>query len=119
MKEKTPITKEEIVEFLESLGIKTELINADSIGWSREVKFTIYDTTYIIEWYHNQSTLHIGEHQRSARILFKYMFFDNTYPLIGGNRSIAFSYIALERNSIFDKLYPYEVFRIPIEPTQP
>lgn len=108
-------TKEEIIDFLKSIGIEVELINVDKYGFSREIKFKIYDVIYVIKWWVNQSYLHIGEHERSAQIPFKYIYFDTTYPLIDGNRSIGFSDIKLERKSMFDREYPFGVFRIPID----
>jgi len=108
-------TKEEMIDFLGSVGIKAELINIDKYGFSREIEFKVYDITYIIDWWVNQSYLHIGNHVRSAQIPFKYLYLDTTFPLVGGNRSLGFSDIKLERRSIFDREYPFGVFRIPID----
>ena len=95
--------------------IKTEFINVDRYGFSREIKFTVYDQIYVIVWWVNQSYLHVGNHERSAQIPFKYLYLDTTFPLIGGNKSLAFADEKIERKSIFDREYPFASFRIPIE----
>lgn len=103
------------IEFLEKLNIKTEKINVDKYGFSREISFKVYDIDYRIVWFVNQSTLYVGNGNRAACLPFKYIYLDMCYPLIGGNRSIGFSYTKFKKESIFDREYPYEVFRIPIE----
>ena len=108
-------TKEEIISFLESFGIKPVLINVDKYGFSREIKFEVYGQIYVIDWWINQSYLHIGNFNRSAQIPFKYLYLDTTFPLVDGNRSLAFADEKLERKSTFDREYPFAVFRIPID----
>jgi hypothetical protein len=106
---------EELLNFLNTHGVKAELVDFDKYGFSRTIAFNVYGIDYRIEWYVNQSTLEVGTHRRSAKLPFKYVYFDNTYPLVGGNKSIGFAYEKFERKSMFDRLYPFEVFRIPIE----
>ena len=107
---------EEMLNFLNANGIKAELVDFDKWDFSRTIGFTVYGIEYRIVWFTNESTLRIGTHERAARIPFKFMYLDTCYPLIDGNKSIGFSYIKNEvRNSFFDRKYPYEVFRIPIE----
>lgn len=106
---------DEIIEALNKLGIENELVNKDKYGFSRTIQFKIYDITYRIIWFVNQSTLTIGEGKRPAQIPFKYIYFDNTFPLIDGNKSLGFSFVKFEKKSIFDRQFPYEVFRIPLE----
>jgi len=43
------------------------------------------------------------------------MYYDTTYPFKNGNKSIGFSYIKKDKKNIFDRVYPFEVFRIPLE----
>ena len=100
---------------LSARGIESELIDHDKYGFSRKIKFKVYDIDYYIIWFTNESTLHIGEGIRTARIPFKYMYLDTTYPLVYGNSSIGFSYTKNEKKSLCSREYPYEVFRIPIE----
>ncbi|MCK5344108.1 MAG: hypothetical protein KAR20_11930 [Candidatus Heimdallarchaeota archaeon] len=107
-----PITKEEILEFLRNLGIKAESIDLDGCNFSRTIEFEIYGIIYNIIWFCNESTLRIGDDARSACIPFKYMYFDTTYPLVNGNKSIGFSYT---KNECIDTPYLYEIFRIPLE----
>lgn len=109
------ISKEQIITFLNGLGIETELINVDKYGFSREISFKVYETEYVIDWWVNQSYLHIGTHVRSAQIPFKYIFLDDTFPLVDGNRSLAFSDEKYEKKSIFDREYPFGIFRIPLD----
>ena len=106
---------DEIIETLNKLGIKNEIVNKDKYGFSRTIQFKVYDITYRIIWFVNQSTLTIGEGKRPAQIPFKYIYFDNTFPLIDGNKSLGFSFVKFEKKSIFDRQFPYEVFRIPLE----
>lgn len=110
-----PITKEEIIQFLKDLGITCELAHVDVTGFSRTVKFTVYDIEYMVLWYCNESILRIGGGNRAACIPFKYMYLDTTFPLVNGNKSIGFSYTKNECKAIFDREYPYGIFRIPLE----
>lgn len=109
------MTLEEIKELLNRHGVETEYTDIDNHGFSRRIAFKVYDIDYKIVWFCNQSTLEIGHGKRPACIPFKYVYFDNTYPLINGNKSIGFSYSKKEKTSRFDRVYPYEVFRIPLE----
>lgn len=102
------------IEFLEALGIATKLHNPQPDRFCRKIVFSVEGCEYLILWYVNESTLHIGTHERAARIPFQYIFLDNTYPLPNGNRSIAFSYVKHKQESVFDRQFPYEVFRIPL-----
>lgn len=107
------MTLEKIVELFKKYGIKTEYINHDGYNYSRTISFRVYDIDYRIVWFCNESSLHIGEGKRAACIPFKYCYYDTTFPIVGGNRSIGFSYKKEENNPI--RSFPYEVFRIPIE----
>lgn len=113
--EKT-IERDEIIKFLNDLGIETQLLGNDD-SYKRTIAFKVYGIDYRIVWFVNQCTLEVGAHDRSAKLPFNYMYLDTTYPLVGGNKSIGFSYHKLERESIWDREYPFEVFRIPIEIT--
>lgn len=110
-----PISFEDIIRTLETLEIKTEIVDKDKYGFSRTIKFKVYDIIYKIEWYKNESKLLIGEGKRPAQIPFKFIYFDRNYPLVDNNKSIGFSYSKTEKRSVFDREYPYEVFRIPLE----
>ena len=111
----TAIGFEGIIEFLNLNRIKNAIVDKDEMGHSRTISFTVYGVEYRIEWYCNQSTLLIGSHSRAARIPFKYIYLDRTFPLVKANRSMGFSYVKKEKQSIFDREFPYEVFRIPLE----
>lgn len=106
---------EEIVKFLNKNGVDARLLNPDDSGFSRIIHFRIYEIEYRIIWFINQSTLQIGTSKRAACIPFKYIYIDETFPLVGGNKSIGFSYTKNKKKSIFDREYPYEIFRIPLE----
>ena len=54
------MTKEELVEKLEKVGIKGEWINQDKYGFSRIYQFNLDNQIIQIEWYCNYSTLIIG-----------------------------------------------------------
>lgn len=111
-------TLEDFESILEELDIKTIPINENNItSFYRMISFKIYNQIYLIEWYKNNSTLFVGDNKnhRAPRIPFKYMYIDTTYPLVNENKSLGFSYVKYKPESIFDSLYPYETFRIPLE----
>lgn len=109
-------SQEDIQEFLTKNGIEWKLVNFNELKYSRTIEFKVYETTYRIIWFINQSTLQImNGSNRPSCIPFKYISFDGCFPLIGGNKSILFSYVKLNKQSIFDREFPYEGFRIPLE----
>lgn len=54
------MTKEQLQEKLESVGIKGEWVDKDEHGFSRTFRFEIDGQEFQIEWYCNYSTLIIG-----------------------------------------------------------
>ena len=54
------MTKEQLQDILESVGIKGEWVNQDAYGFSRIFQFEIDGQKFQIEWYCNYSTLMIG-----------------------------------------------------------
>ena len=44
---------DEIIETLNKLGIKNEIVNKDKYGFSRTIQFKVYDITYRIIWFVN------------------------------------------------------------------
>ena len=54
------MTKEQLQDILESVGIKGEWVNQDEYGFSRIFQFEIDGQKFQIEWYCNYSTLMIG-----------------------------------------------------------
>lgn len=106
---------DDMILLLESVGIKTIRYGHHEEYFERYISFRVYDIEYTITWFKNESTLSIGQGERAACIPFKYIYFDNTYPLIKGNKSIGFSYHKNEKQTVFDRMYPYEVLRIPLE----
>lgn len=107
---------EELISFLEKNGISPNRPNnPEPVGFSRVINFKVYDTEYQIIWYVNQSTLKIGSGNRAAFAPFRHVYLDTTFPLIGGNRSIGFSYEKYEKKSIFDSEYPFGIIRIPLD----
>lgn len=108
---------DEIIPLLDKCGIKVKAIEQKEGKFNRCISFEIYDVTYTIIWYTNQSTLSIGDlsNNRRACIPFKWMFIDRNFPLFDRNVSLAFSYHKFKKESVFDREYPYECFRIPLE----
>lgn len=105
-----------IINFLKTIGIDAFQKEVDeTANFNRTIFFTIYNVEYQIEWYVNQSTLIIGNKNRSARLPFKYIYLDDCFPLVFENLSIGFSYTKNQKQSIFDREFPYENFRIPLE----
>lgn len=70
------MTKEELVEKLEKVGIKGEWINQDQYGFSRIYQFDLDNQTIQIEWYCNYSTLIIG----NVRSWFDNIRINSSYP---------------------------------------
>lgn len=70
------MTKEELVEKLEKVGLKGEWINQDKYGFSRIYQFNLNNQTMQIEWYCNYSTLIIG----NIRFWFDDIRINNSYP---------------------------------------
>ena len=66
------MSKEELVEKLDKVGINGEWTNPDEYGFSRIFQFELNGQTLEIEWYCNYSTLMIG----NAHFFF---FFISTY----------------------------------------
>lgn len=104
-----------IVDFLNSHGVNATVFGLESNSYAREIRFSVYGIDYIIIWFVNQSTLYIGEGERAASIPFKHIYLDECFPIAGGNKSIGFAYVKNEKHSMFDREFPYEVFRIPLE----
>lgn len=103
----------DLIKILEKHGVKVEKREPESdVDFVRDFKFELEGVIYRILWYHNESTLFIGEHFRAAFVKFKYIFFDNCYPIEGA--CLAFAYRKNEVRSIFDPPFDYEVFRIPL-----
>jgi len=108
-------TPTEIVEFLNNIGIEAHQEELPDNVFNRLIHFSIYGIDYKIIWYSNQSTLQIGENIRPAQIPFRYIYLDETFPLIGGNVSIGFAYKKNEVKSIIDRPFQYDLLRIPLE----
>ncbi len=107
---------EKTIAFLKKHGVKAEIRPSNGVSsFSRVIDFEIYGVKYHINWFINQSKLCIGEHKRCAELPFIHLIIDRNYPMAGGNLSLAFSYTLNKPESIFDREYPYEVFRIPLE----
>ena len=81
------MSKEELVEKLDKVGIDGEWINPDEYGFSRIFQFELNGQTLEIEWYCNYSTLMIGN---------AHFWFDNISTYSGYPRNgewIEFSFI--------------------------
>ena len=97
---------EELKEFLlNKFNIESEIVNISENGFSRDLLFSVNGQDYLITWFCNQSCIKIGTHKRPAQIPFNYLFLNETYPLLGGNRNIEFS---------MTEKHLYHNFRIPI-----
>ena len=103
---------EKIRGFLKDYGIDSQYVDIDKHGYSRTIKFEVYGQVYKIVWYNNESKLIIGENKRASFIVFRYMYFDNSMPILGGNQNIGFAYKMVD-----DRYSPFahETFRIPLE----
>lgn len=103
---------EECTIFFKKNKIKYSFPIQEEGKFNRDLSFFVNRKEYIITWYINECTLWLDGKNTGAFIKFKYIFLDLTYPLIGGNRSIAFSYRKNKKESIFDNEFPYDVLRI-------
>ncbi len=106
---------DKLVKWLTNFGIQTELVNKCEIsGYSRTIQFVLDEQTYQIVWFNNESKLKIGTNNRSPFVNFKYIYLDTTYPLVGGNKSLGFSFAKKECVGMFDQPFSYQDFRIPL-----
>lgn len=100
---------ERIIDFLKVINVPYILGNGieEEVTYNRNVTFTIFGIDYKILWFKNISTLIINpkDEVNSPRIPFNYMWLDECFPLVGGNRSIGFA-------SKFP--FEYENLRIPL-----
>lgn len=105
---------EKIVNFLKDYGINSEYVNFHKdYDYSRTIQFEVDSQIYQILWFKNESSLKIGTSSRSGFLPFKYMYFDNTFPIVGGNKSIGFAHRKLE-NDLW-RTFDYGNFHIPLE----
>ena len=105
---------ENIISFLKKYDIESEYVNFNEYSYSRTIQFTVDEQTYQIVWFRNESKLKIGTGLRSPFINFKYIYFDNSFPIVGSNRILGFSYTRNEVKYIFDVEFNYQDFRIPL-----
>lgn len=105
---------EKIINFLKDYGIDTWYTNFyKEYYYSRTIEFKVEGQIYQILWFKNESTLKIGNNPRCGFLPFKYMFFDSTMPIIGGNKSIGFAHKkVLDWNG---ETFDYGTFHIPLE----
>ena len=105
---------ENIISFLKGYNIESEYVNFNEYSYSRTIQFTVDEQAYQIVWFNNASTLKIGTGLRSPFIPFKYIYFDNSFPIVGSNSSLGFSYTRSEVKYILDREFNYQDFRIPL-----
>lgn len=113
------MTKDDIFKFLLDNGVSATTTDSNPDGTlNRIIEFTIHGKEYAVEWYVNHSTLFIGRYDDpfAASIPFRYIFSDTTFPYDSVVKSgIAFSYTKKTRQHFTDRVYPFEVFRIPFK----
>ena len=107
-------SKEALIKFLELNGIEVKLVDYNEYDFSRTLEFMVYDQVYNILWFQNESVLKIGNSKRSPQVTFKHVFFNTTYPLIGGNKCLTFS-MDVVRCPVFGKTNTHSDFKIPLE----
>lgn len=105
---------EKIVGFLKDYGIDSEYVNfSQDISYSRTIEFLVNNQIYQIFWFRNESVLRIGKESRSGFIPFKFIYFDNTMPIVGGNKSIGFAHTKIQ--DMLGTDFAYGNFHIPLE----
>lgn len=111
---KEAIDLDELFEFLKIQGVNPIYVKEHN-GFSRNIEFTVENQKYEIIWYKNVSTLLIGDssNKRRPQIPFKWVYLDKSFPISGN--CLGFAHTKFEKRSIFDREYPYESFRIPLE----
>ena len=105
---------ENIISFLKGYNIESRHVNFNEYSYSRTIQFTVEEQTYQIVRFRNESKLKIGVGDRSPFVTFKYIYFDNSFPIVGSNRSLGFSYTRKEVEYILDREFNYQDFRIPL-----
>lgn len=106
--------KEFLEIYVESLQY-IKYVNIDEFTkYSRTIEFFINDQVYRIVWFINESRLFIGSSERSPFIMFRHLFLDTTFPIVGGNRCLSFQFTPKENISMFESPYGYSDFKLPI-----
>ena len=105
---------ENIISFLNSYNIESEYVAFYKYSYSRTIQFTVNEQVYQIVRFNNESILKMGSGIRAPFVKFKYIYFDNCLPIVGGNESLGFSYTIHEKKSVFDMEFNYKDFRIPL-----
>lgn len=105
---------ENIVAFLKSHNIESKYVDFDKYKYSRTIEFIVNEQVYQICWFNNESKLRIGTHKRAGFVVFKYIYFNNCFPIVGGNENLAFSYAKKEKNSVVYNEFNYYDFRLPL-----
>ena len=110
------ITREEIESLLLGLDIPHRRVKTDEHGFSREIEFEVGDDAYSILWFKNQSTLRLGKSKGAPEMPFRHMFHDRTHPSFNSQGgAIGFCYDRYVRDSVFDREFPFESLRIPLQ----
>lgn len=81
------MSKEELVEKLDKVGIKGEWVRPDKYGFSRMFQFKLGEQVIEIEWFCNYSTLIIG----NAHFWFDKINTNSCYPHSGEWIEFSFS----------------------------
>ena len=105
---------ENIVEFLKSHNIESEYVDFDKYNYSRTIQFTVNEQVYRIFWFNNESKLKIGTHKRASFVMFKYIYFDTCFPIVGGNENLGFCYTKKDKVNFWDSSFNYYDFRLPL-----
>lgn len=79
------------------------------VDWS----FTVHGYNQAV-WHKNESKLKIGKSPRSPFVMFKYIYFNSTFPIVGGNKNLGFSFTKKVKTNMFDDEFNYSDFRIPL-----
>lgn len=110
-------TIEEIIEYLESLGISTEYNDREDGRFNRMIKFTVNDVDYWIEWWINQCYLNFGKTRDSAFIPFKYINVNKYSPTTKFKLQLVFYNGKMEPTRWHDE-FLFGVLKIPFNKTE-
>lgn len=105
---------EQIVDFLNKLGIETTHEQHEGTNFNRIIEFKIDDTVYFIEWWINQSYFRFKNNPASPFIPFKYINVNEFSPTTEHKYQLCFYDLkADERGQLIYNEIPFGSLKIP------
>ncbi|NGM63542.1 hypothetical protein G5B30_16655 [Sphingobacterium sp. SGG-5] len=105
---------EELIKYLNDLGISTEYNDGEPGKFNRLIKFTVNEIEYFIEWWVNQSYLKFGNCKGCANLPFKYISVNPNNPTKSFKFELCFYDELVKNEGQFSYCeYPFGCLKIP------